>query len=249
MKIIGIIPARYASTRLPGKPLIDILGKTMVQRVYEQAAKAKNLADVYVATDDERIYDHVQSFGGKAVMTAQEHPSGTDRCREAVQTINTDCDYIINIQGDEPLIDPQQIDLITTILNGTTELATLIKTAANYDELANTGEVKVTLNTNNEALYFSRSIIPFVKGTIQKNWIMQHTYFLHVGMYAYRTDVLDTITKLPVSSLEKSESLEQLRWLENGYKIKCVMTDIEAQCVDTQTDLEKVIAILKEREA
>lgn len=245
MRILGVIPARYASTRLPGKPLVDILGKTMIQRVYEQAAKSTCLDDVVVATDDERIADHVRSFGGHVVMTSAEHPSGTDRCDEARKLMEGDYDYVINIQGDEPIIDPEQIDSLASVLDGKVELATLIKSALHYDELTNTGEVKVMLNTNKEALYFSRMIIPFVKGVEEKNWIAEHAYYLHVGMYAYRADVLNSITKLNVSSLEKAESLEQLRWLENGYKIQCVLTEKESYCVDTQEDLEKVIRLLK----
>lgn len=245
MKILGIIPARYASTRLPGKPLTDILGKTMIQRVYEQACKSKKLSNVLVATDDERIESHVKSFGGNVVMTSTHHPSGTDRCYEALQLAESSYDYVINIQGDEPMIDPQQIDSLAKSLDGKTELATLVKTAINHDDIASHNAVKVVLNVHKEALYFSRMMLPFVKGVEEKNWTTEHPYFLHVGMYAYRTDILEAITKLSVSSLEKAESLEQLRWLENGYKIKCVLTDKEGQCVDTVEDLEKVIRRLQ----
>ncbi len=245
MKILGIIPARYASTRLPGKPLTDILGKTMIQRVYEQACKSKKLSNVLVATDDERIESHVKSFGGNVVMTSTHHPSGTDRCYEALQLAESSYDYVINIQGDEPMIDPQQIDSLAKSLDGKTELATLVKTAINHDDIASHNAVKVVLNVHKEALYFSRMMLPFVKGVEEKNWTTEHPYFLHVGMYAYRTDILEAITKLSVSSLEKAESLEQLRWLENGYKIKCVLTDKEGQCVDTVEDLEKVIRMLQ----
>ena len=245
MKILGNIPARYASTRLPGKPLTDILGKTMIQRVYEQACKSKKLSNVLVATDDERIESHVKSFGGNVVMTSTHHPSGTDRCYEALQLAESSYDYVINIQGDEPMIDPQQIDSLAKSLDGKTELATLVKTAINHDDIASHNAVKVVLNVHKEALYFSRMMLPFVKGVEEKNWTTEHPYFLHVGMYAYRTDILEAITKLSVSSLEKAESLEQLRWLENGYKIKCVLTDKEGQCVDTVEDLEKVIRMLQ----
>ncbi|HTN44966.1 MAG TPA: 3-deoxy-manno-octulosonate cytidylyltransferase [Flavipsychrobacter sp.] len=249
MRILGIIPARYASTRLPGKPLLEILGKTMIQRVYEQAKKAGSLHDVVVATDDSRIFDHVKSFGGHVVMTADVHPSGTDRCREALKLIKGDFAYVINIQGDEPMIDPQQIDSLAAVLDGRVELATLIKTAIDHDDIASHNAVKVVLNTQGEALYFSRMMLPFVKGVEEKNWVTEHAYFLHVGMYAYRKDILEAVTKLAVSSLEKAESLEQLRWLENGYKIKCVLTEIQGQCVDTPEDLEKVKQLLKAENA
>lgn len=244
MKILGVIPARYASTRLPGKPLMDILGKTMIQRVYEQVKQSKSLHDVVIATDDIRIKEHVLSFGGNVVMTAETHPSGTDRCYEALLQQKKDYDYIINIQGDEPLIDPLQIDALAAVLDGKTELATLIKPAARYTDISSPNTVKVVLNKRNEALYFSRMILPFVKGVEEKNWAVEHSYFVHVGMYAYRNDILEAITQLPVSSLEKAESLEQLRWLENGYKIRCVHTDKTGQGVDTAEDLEKVVALL-----
>lgn len=247
MKILGVIPARYASTRLPGKPLVTILGKTMIQRVYEQAVQAQSLHTVVVATDDERIAEHVKSFGGNVVMTAAEHPSGTDRCFEAFQLLKEEYDYVINIQGDEPIIDPQQINDLAAVLDGNTAIATLIKPATNEEDLNNPGEVKLVLNNQMEALYFSRNTIPFIKGMPTEKWFSLHPYYLHVGMYAYRTDVLKAITQLPVSLLEQAESLEQLRWLENGHKIKCVLTDKESHCVDTQEDLEKVIALLRAR--
>jgi 3-deoxy-manno-octulosonate cytidylyltransferase (CMP-KDO synthetase) len=244
--ILGIIPARYASTRFPGKPLIDIQGKSMIQRVYEQAAKSKSLDKVVVATDDARIMEHVQSFGGEAVMTKEDHPSGTDRCWEAYQNLGQDFHYIINIQGDEPFIDPSQIDTLAAVLkDGTTELATLIISVKDYAMLADMGEVKVVLNTNMEALYFSRMIIPYIKGVSQEQWHEHHAYFRHVGMYAYRNDILEKVTRLSVSSLEKAESLEQLRWLENGFKIKCALTDFESHCIDTPEDVEKVLALLQ----
>ena len=247
MKILGIIPARYASTRLPGKPLIDILGKTMIQRVYEQVCKSAKIDAVIVATDDERIKDHVHSFGGEVVMTSPEHPSGTDRCNEVVRLIGGSYDYIVNIQGDEPMIDPVQIDSLADCLNGKTELATLIKAATTNDDLVNSNTVKVVLNTHQEALYFSRAAIPFMRGVDETSWTARHSYFLHLGMYAYRKDILEAITKLPVSSLEKTESLEQLRWLENGYHIKCILTDKQGQCVDTPEDLQRVIQLLQAR--
>lgn len=242
--ILGIIPARYASTRFPGKPLIEILGKSMIQRVYEQAKKSTLLTDVIVATDDERIYKQVIDFGGKAVYTKTEHPSGTDRCFEALQKTEKLVDYVINIQGDEPFIDPTQIDLLAAVCDGKTELATLMIPVDSHDVLFDMGEVKIALNTNNEALYFSRMVIPYIKGKSQTEWHKHHTYFRHVGMYAYRTDVLEAVTKLQPSLLENAESLEQLRWLENGFKVKCVTTNFDSHCVDTPEDIEKVIRLM-----
>ena len=240
--IAGIIPARYASSRFPGKSLIDIQGKSMIQRVYEEAAKSTSLHRLVVATDDERIFNHVQSFGGEAVMTGADHPSGTDRCRDALQQVGEGYQYVINIQGDEPFINPAQIDELASILtDGTVELATQMIPVSNHEELFDRGEVKIVLNNNMEALYFSRMVIPFIKGVDEKDWHKHHNYFRHVGMYAYRRDVLEKITKLPVSSLEQAESLEQLRWLENGFKIKCVTTRFESHCIDTPEDVEKVL--------
>jgi 3-deoxy-manno-octulosonate cytidylyltransferase (CMP-KDO synthetase) len=238
--ILGIIPARYASTRYPGKPLIDIKGKSMIQRVYEQATKCTSLDKVIVATDDTRIAQHVKSFGGEVVMTAENHPSGTDRCWDALQQIKGDYQYVINIQGDEPFIDPSQIDTLCSVLkDGTTELATLIIPVDSYEVLFDMGEVKVVLNDNMEGMYFSRMVIPFIKGAEQKDWHKHHPYYRHVGMYAYRKDVLEAVCKLSVSSLEKAESLEQLRWLEKGFKIKCAVTHF-----DSPEDVEKVLRLM-----
>jgi len=243
--ILGVIPARYASTRFPGKPLIDIQGKSMIQRVYEQAKKCKLLDEVIIATDDERIMLHVESFGGKAVMTKENHPSGTDRCFEAWQQLKEEYKYIINIQGDEPFIDPSQIEtLAQVLLDGKTELATLIIPVNSHDVLFDFGEVKVVLNDQMEALYFSRMVIPYIKGIDQDKWHLHHSYFRHVGMYAYRSDVLQKITQLSVSSLEQAESLEQLRWLENGFKIKCAVTHFDSHCIDTPEDVEKVLKLM-----
>jgi 3-deoxy-manno-octulosonate cytidylyltransferase (CMP-KDO synthetase) len=241
--IAGIIPARYASTRFPGKALADIKGKSMIQRVYEQAAKSTLLDTLVVATDDERILKHVQAFGGNAVMTAPHHPSGTDRCREALSKLSGSFQYVINIQGDEPMIDPAQIDeLAAALKNETIEIATQMIAVSNHEELFDKGEVKIVLNDRNEALYFSRMVIPYIKGVVEEDWHRHHNYYRHVGMYAYRADVLDKITMLPVSSLEKAESLEQLRWVEHGYRIKCVVTGFESHCIDTPEDLEKMLA-------
>ncbi|MGZ3885675.1 MAG: 3-deoxy-manno-octulosonate cytidylyltransferase [Bacteroidia bacterium] len=244
MQFLGIIPARFASSRFPGKPLADILGKSMLQRVYEQASRSENLNEVIIATDDERIKKHAESFGAKVAMTRADHPSGTDRCFEALQIAGGAYDYVINIQGDEPFIDPCQIDLLASVCDGSTELATLMIKCSSHDVLFDTGEVKITLNTNREALYFSRQVIPFIKNVQPSDWHRHHTYYRHVGMYAYRCDVLQKITKLAPSSLETAESLEQLRWLENGFRIRCAETNFDSHCIDTPEDIEKVIKLM-----
>jgi 3-deoxy-manno-octulosonate cytidylyltransferase (CMP-KDO synthetase) len=243
--ILGVIPARYASTRFPGKPLIDIQGKSMLQRVFEQAKKTHKLSDVIVATDDERIFKHVNDFGGNAYMTAPSHPSGTDRCFEAMRKTGIDYKYVINIQGDEPFIDPSQIDLLAGLCNGETELATLMIPVDSHEVLFDTGEVKITFNKDFEALYFSREVIPHIKGVDKKVWHKHFSYFRHVGMYAYRSDILKKITMLVPSTLEKAESLEQLRWLENGFKIKLAVTNFDSHCIDTPEDVEKVLKLMK----
>lgn len=243
--IAGIIPARYASTRFPGKPLIDIMGKTMIRRVYEQATKAKRLDTVVVATDDERIQSHVISFGGRVIMTAAHHPSGTDRCWDALQQLGEDYRYVINIQGDEPFIAPEQIDeLATAMQSGTVELATQMIKAVDPALLFDKGEAKIVLNKNKEALYFSRMVIPFIKGVEEKDWHLHHDYYRQVGMYAYRRDILEKICQLPVSALEKAESLEQLRWIENGFRIQCVETKYESHCIDSPEDVEKLLKLI-----
>lgn len=246
---IGIIPARYASTRFPGKPLAKINGKSMIQRVYEQVSLV--LKDVYVATDDKRIFDEVIRFGGKAVMTSDQHKSGTDRCFEAYTKINNDKKVIINIQGDEPFIHPSQLEAICQCFeNENTQIATLVKPFKQEDkieDLFNPNSPKVVLNKQNEAIYFSRSVIPYLRGIQQEDWLKNHTYFKHIGLYAYRADVLKEITLLPQSELEKAESLEQLRWIENGYRIKVGKTDIETIGIDTPEDLEKAEQFMKER--
>lgn len=242
--ILGIIPARYASSRFPGKPLVMINGKTMLQRVYEQTQFSKLLTKIIIATDDERIEEHAKSFGAEVVITNPNHPSGTDRCFEAYQLLNKTFDYIINIQGDEPFLHPNQINSLAQICDGQTQIATQMIKCTSHDVLFDIGEVKITLNDKNEALYFSRSVIPFIKNVGEKNWHQHFDYYRHVGMYAYRIDVLEQITKLPVSNLEKAESLEQLRWLENGFKIKCVVTNYDSHCIDTPEDIEKVLRLM-----
>lgn len=241
MNIVGIIPARFASTRFPGKPLIDIDGKSMIQRVYEQAQKAKCLSAVLVATDDDRIEKHVKEFNGNVVMTSESHQSGTDRCFEAIQKFNPNADVVINIQGDEPFIRPEQIEMVASCFNdSTTELATLVKKITQNEELFNPNTPKVILNHKKEAVYFSRQTIPHIRGKEMNEWLNLHTFYKHIGIYAYRTSILGKITSLPSSSLELAEALEQLRWIENGYKIKAEITDFESVAIDTPEDLKKL---------
>lgn len=243
MKFIGIIPSRFASTRFPGKPLADINGKTMIQRVYEQVSKALDVA--VVATDDERIQKAVADFGGKVVLTSQDHQSGTDRCAEAIEKIREmfgdDYDVVINIQGDEPFIQPQQINALKDCFADTnTHIATLIKPITQTQELFDPNKVKVVVDQKGKALYFSRSPIPYIRKVDKDQWLEKSTFYKHIGMYAYRYEVLKQITKLKQSNLEISESLEQLRWLENGYTIKTDITHHESIGIDTPQDLERV---------
>lgn len=246
MVIIGIIPARYASTRFPAKALVDIGGKTMIQRVLEQAKRTQSLNRVVVATDDSRIYDHVLAVGGEVVMTGTHHHSGTDRCQEAIRQLNDAADYIVNIQGDEPFIQPRQIDRLTSVLDGTTELATLVKRIDDHQTLLDPNTPKVVLSrssvdaTQSEALYFSRHPIPYQRGRPVEEWLQHHSYWKHIGLYAYRTDILAKITELAPSALERAESLEQLRWLEAGYRIRTIETDLDSHGIDTPADLEAV---------
>lgn len=246
MKFIAIIPARYASTRFPGKPLADMKGKPMIQRVYEQVKKA--IDEVWVATDDFRIFEAVEAFGGKAVMTSPDHRSGTDRIQEAYSKIGKEFDVIINVQGDEPFIQPQQIEVLKNCFDSKdVELATLVKPFRKedgFDVLFNANSPKVIINKKDEAIYFSRSIIPYIRDVHHTEWLDKHVFYKHIGMYAYRTDILNEITKLPPSSLEKAESLEQLRWIENGYRIRVGYTTLETIGIDTPEDMERALESL-----
>jgi 3-deoxy-manno-octulosonate cytidylyltransferase (CMP-KDO synthetase) len=238
LKILGIIPARFASTRFPGKPLIDIGGKTMIRRVYEQAKKATSLSDVIVATDDQRIYDEVLSFGGKVVMTASHHQNGSERCAEAI--IDIPADVVINIQGDEPFIHPEQIDTLAALFaDPACQIGTLIKVCNDKALLEKPSIVKVTVDKNFKALYFSRSVIPYLR-----NIDTHPTFYKHIGIYGYRVDVLNKITKLKATPLELAESLEQLRWLENGYSIQTAVTTHESISIDVPEDLERVKSLI-----
>lgn len=241
MKVIGIIPARYASTRFPAKPLIDIAGQSMIQRVYQQAKSAKSLDEVIVATDDQRIYDHVQSFGGNVIMTDTTHQSGTDRCAEVIHNISG-FDIAINIQGDEPFIDPKQIDLLVSCFNEEAiDIATLVRKVESNEELFNENKPKVILNNTGKAIYFSRQAIPFLRGVEQKEWLKHRPYYNHIGIYGYRTSVLKEISELPVSDLEVMEALEQLRWIDNGYTIQTAVSSHSNDAIDTPDDLKSVM--------
>ena len=245
MRILGVIPARYESSRFPGKPLIDIAGKSMIERVYRQCLKSSSLSKVIVATDDQRISDHVSSFGGNVVMTSNTHQSGTDRCAEVANNY-PEFDVLINIQGDEPMIDPNQIDLLSKCFEDPqTNIATLVKKISTNDELFNENTPKVILNKNNEAILFSRTAIPFLRGKTRESWIEHYTFYKHIGIYGFRTNILQDLTKLPLSGLETAEALEQLRWIENGYRIHAAITDRESQAVDTPEDLEKLLKLIQ----
>lgn len=246
MKFIAIIPARYASTRFPAKPLALLGGKPIIQRVYERVVQLFD--DACVATDDDRIFQCVQGFGGKVVMTGTHHKSGTDRCYEAYCKLGEGYDVVVNVQGDEPFIDPTQLDAIKHCFDdASTQIATLVKpfTAADgWKALCNPNSPKVVVDDNSYAMYFSRSVIPYYRGLDENNWLENHTYYKHIGLYAYRAEVLKRITDLPQSPLEKVESLEQLRWLQAGLKIKVGVTNKETIGIDTPEDLARAEAFL-----
>jgi len=242
MKIVGIIPARYASSRFPGKPLIDLKGKSMIQRVYEGAKKSELLDEVIVATDDQRIYDEVVRFGGNVKMTSESHTTGTDRCGEVAEELNVD--VVVNIQGDEPLIDYRQLDQLCSAFNDSTVgIATLGINQVTEEDLQNTNRVKLVCDKNGDALYFSRSAIPNSENG-KADIVKSFPLFRHIGVYAYRKSTLSELIELPKSDLEQVESLEQLRWLYNGYKVRVVETEIETPNIDTPDDIEKVISAL-----
>ena len=243
MKFIAVIPARDASTRFPGKPLALLGGKTVIQRVYEQAVSV--LPEAYVATDDERIFQAVEAFGGRAVMTRADHKSGTDRIEEAVEKIATDADVIINIQGDEPFIQPSQIETLIQLFDDpATQIGTLGKRFETIDAVRNPNSPKIVTDRRGFALYFSRSVIPYIRGIEADEWLIHYPFLKHLGIYAYRREVLAEVTRLPQSALEKAESLEQLRWLENGYRIRVGLTDVETVGIDTPEDLARAEAFL-----
>lgn len=242
MRIVGVIPARYGSTRFPGKPLVSINGKSMIRRVFERASRARGLDELWVATDDERIAEHVRSFGGEVMLTRDTHESGTERCHEVSSRLASPADAILNIQGDEPYIYPEQIEaLCALIAEEGVEIATLVKRIESTEVLLNPNKVKAVLNARNEALYFSRSPIPFYRGLSAAEWIAQHDYYKHIGLYAYRAEVLNELVHLEAGALEQAEALEQLRWLERGKRIFCAITRYESPAVDTPADLEALL--------
>lgn len=244
MKFIGIIPARYASTRFPGKPLALLGGKPVIQHVYEKVAAVLEAA--YVATDDERIYDVVKSFGGQVVMTRTDHKSGTDRIEEAIEKIGGEWDVVVNVQGDEPFVAKSQLDTICHCFDDpTTQIATLGKPFESMEAVQNPNSPKIVVDNMGFAMYFSRSVIPYVRGKEESSWLTHYPFLKHLGIYAYRKDVLRQVTQLPQSSLEIAESLEQLRWLQNGFKIKVGTTDVETVGIDTPQDLERAEEFLK----
>lgn len=244
MKFIGIIPARYASTRFPGKPLALLGGKPVIQHVYEKVAAVLEAA--YVATDDERIYDVVKAFGGQVVMTRTDHKSGTDRIEEAIEKIGGEWDVVVNVQGDEPFVAKSQLDTICHCFDDpTTQIATLGKPFESMEAVQNPNSPKIVVDNMGFAMYFSRSVIPYVRGKEKSSWLTHYPFLKHLGIYAYRKDVLRQVTQLPQSSLEIAESLEQLRWLQNGFKIKVGTTDVETVGIDTPQDLERAEEFLK----
>lgn len=244
MKIIGIIPARYASSRFPGKALTLIHGKPMIQLVYEQASKAGSLQEIYVATDDNRIVESVHGFGGKVMLTSSHHRSGTERCNEVVEKLQNqgiEMDAVINIQGDEPLINPKQIDMVASLFyDSNIQIASLVKKISNSEELFDPNVVKAIVNPRGKAIYFSRQAIPFLRDTETVKWLQTHTFYKHIGIYGYTKKVLGEIVSLKESQLEKAESLEQLRWLENEYNIFVKETEFESFGIDTPGDLSKI---------
>lgn len=248
MKFVAMIPARFGSSRFPGKPLAMLEGKPIIQRVYERVKQCFD--DVFVATDDQRIYDAVQAFGGRAVMTGTHHRSGTDRCWEAYTHCGVEADVVVNVQGDEPFIHPSQLDTIRECFDhADIDIATLGKPftpADGFEALANPNSPKIVIGKDGNALYFTRSIVPYLRDFPKEEWLEHHTYYKHIGLYAYRTSVLERITQLPQGTLERAESLEQLRWLENGLKIRVGMTHAETIGIDTPDDLKRAEAYLLE---
>jgi 3-deoxy-manno-octulosonate cytidylyltransferase (CMP-KDO synthetase) len=239
---IGVIPSRYASTRFPGKPLLDILGMSMVERVYRQAMQSARLSRVVVATDDERIFEHVLAFGGEVMMTSTHHASGTDRCAEVMEKLGRTCDVVVNIQGDEPFIDPAQIDLLVELFDRPgVNIGTLVKRIVKEEDLKSDTVIKVVRDHVGKALYFSRNTIPHVRGALPSELLSRAEFLKHIGIYAYRTETLSTLSGLPVSALERNEALEQLRWLENGHAIHLAETEHESNSVDTPADLERML--------
>ncbi|MCD8539872.1 MAG: 3-deoxy-manno-octulosonate cytidylyltransferase [Leadbetterella sp.] len=247
MKILGIIPARYASSRLPAKLLLEVNGKSILQMVYERCLKASSLSDVVIATDSPVVEEHVRRFGGNVVMTSDKHPSGTDRCAEALKVMGgtVNYDFVINIQGDEPLMDPENINKLSASFKITSEISSVCIRIKETDTLLNSNVVKVVMNEMQEAMYFSRSPIPHVRGVETDRWVSEADFYKHIGMYGFRADILEKIVKLPVARLEVQEKLEQLRWLANGYKVKMVEVFSDGIGIDTEEDFLRLKQFLK----
>lgn len=244
MKILGVIPSRFGSSRFPGKPLIDLAGKSMIQRVYDGAMKCSAFSELVVATDDERIFTHVEAFGGRAIMTAAAHQSGTDRCGEVISYF-PDFDVVVNIQGDEPLVEAEQLNqLLAAFDNPQTKIATLGIAVQNQQELFNPNRIKVVVNAQSQAIYFSRNPIPFGAQMLQEFWMKNYPYVRHIGLYAYRTETLRSLVKLEPTAIEKQESLEQLRWMYYGFPIQVVMTEIETPNIDDPEDVAHILDLL-----
>lgn len=244
MRVLGIIPSRYESSRFPGKPLVDLQGKSMIRRVYEGASKSKLLTDLVVATDDQRIADEVNSFGGKVLMTAGHHQSGTERCGEVIETYS-DYDVVINIQGDEPLINPDQIDkLLLAFVQPDVLIGTLVKKMSSLEDIRNPNRIKVVLDDVSNGVYFSRSPIPHIANVPHEEWLNNATFYKHIGVYAWKLTTLKELIQLHPTQLEKQESLEQLRWIYHGYAIRCIETDIETPNIDVPEDVEHVLKFL-----
>lgn len=246
MKLLAVIPARFASTRFPGKPLADILGKPMVQWVYEQVLKTNLFQQIIIATENEEIFRVATAFGAEAMMTSHLHPSGTDRIAEVLARLNSAYDYVVNIQGDEPLINPLQIEQLVKVLPGN-QIASQYRRIAEDEALFNPSQVKVVINQKQQALYFSRWPIPYQRGIAEDQWLSKHHYYAHVGLYGYQSETLARLVQLPPSALETSESLEQLRWLENGFNIQLCETKYHSPAIDHPEDLERLISLLKEQ--
>lgn len=249
MKFLALIPARYASTRFPAKPLAILAGKPIIQHVYERVSSI--FEDAYVVTDDTRIEECVKAFGGRCVMTGTHHKSGTDRCFEALEKLGAGFDVVVNVQGDEPFIAASQLETIKQCFaDAETQIATLVKPFTPADGIAaleNPNSPKVVLDNNNYAVYFSRSVIPYLRGVEKDEWLSHHTFYKHIGLYAYRAEVLKEITSMPLGVLEQAESLEQLRWLQAGYRIKVGTTDVETIGIDTPEDLERAKNFLEQQ--
>ncbi len=239
-KVIAIIPARFASTRFPGKPLVDLGGKPMIQRTYERVLAVDGWQRVVIATDDLQIKEAAEAFGAEVIMTRTDHVSGTDRCAEVLSKLGHNFDYVVNIQGDEPFIEPAQLLELAEGFKTNAPILTLIKQITDVDTLLSVNTPKVVINLKGEALYFSRQTIPYLRGIPEQDWLSNHRFFKHIGLYAYRADVLVELSHLKPSPLELAESLEQLRWLENGYTIQTIETQFETMGIDTPDDLEKI---------